>query len=76
MDDYYGLLGVQADAPTEEIRTAYREKKATLDAAGDKEQIARLNRAWNVLSDPYQRGRRNPPSSCPPAPRGRSRAGA
>lgn len=57
MDDYYGLLGVQADAQTEEIRTAYREKKATLDAAGDKEQIARLNRAWNVLSDPYQRGR-------------------
>jgi len=57
MDDYYGLLGVRADAQTEEIRTAYREKKATLDAAGDKEQIARLNRAWNVLSDPYQRGR-------------------
>lgn len=57
MDDYYGLLGVQADAETEEIRTAYREKKAAFDAAGDKEQVARLNRAWNVLSDPYQRGR-------------------
>jgi curved DNA-binding protein CbpA len=56
-DDYYGLLGVDAAAPTADIRAAYREKKAALDTKGDKAEIARLNKAWNVLSDPYQRGR-------------------
>jgi uncharacterized RDD family membrane protein YckC len=57
MDDYYGLLGVDADASTDEIRTAYRERKQALETKGDRTEAARLNRAWNVLSDPYQRGR-------------------
>ncbi|HEX5095124.1 MAG TPA: RDD family protein [Acidimicrobiia bacterium] len=56
-DDYYDLLGIDADAPTEEIRTAYREKKDALNEKGDKSGVAQLNKAWNVLSDPYQRGR-------------------
>src|SRR5262245_3735321 len=56
-DDYYGLIGVNEDAETTDIRAAYREKKAALDAKGDKTEIGKLNRAWNVLSDPYQRGR-------------------
>jgi uncharacterized RDD family membrane protein YckC len=58
-DDYYELLGVDPDAATDEIRTAYRERKAALDATGDsgRADAAKLNRAWNVLSDPYQRGR-------------------
>lgn len=60
MDDYYSLLGVDADAKTEDIRSAYREKRAALnagDSSGVKTDAARLNKAWNVLSDPYQRGR-------------------
>ncbi len=59
MDDYYELLGVEPDAPTDEIRTAYRERRASIDATNDagRADSAKLNRAWNVLSDPYQRGR-------------------
>jgi curved DNA-binding protein CbpA len=59
-DDYYELLGVDDDAPVDDIRSAYRDKKAAVDtSAGDeaKSDVARLNKAWNVLSDPYQRGR-------------------
>src|SRR5690606_9729620 len=37
-----------------EIRRAYQEKRA-ID--GGSEGSARLAEAWNVLSDPYQRGR-------------------
>jgi curved DNA-binding protein CbpA len=60
MDDYYELLGVDEDAPVDDIRSAYRDKKASVDtSAGDhaKSDVAKLNKAWNVLSDPYQRGR-------------------
>jgi len=59
MDDYYELLGVDSDAARDEIRTAYRDRKAALDASTEsgKAEAAELNKAWNVLSDPYQRGR-------------------
>jgi Flp pilus assembly protein TadB len=58
-DDYYTLLGVDPDATTDDIRTAYRTRKDALDTATDagKADAAKLNKAWNVLSDPYQRGR-------------------
>ena len=60
MADYYELLGVDADAPVDDIRAAYRDKKAAVSDAGTdaaKADAAALNKAWNVLSDPYQRGR-------------------
>jgi curved DNA-binding protein CbpA len=60
MDDYYEILGVDEDAPVDDIRTAYRDKKAAIDTSANdaaKSEVAALNKAWNVLSDPYQRGR-------------------
>jgi curved DNA-binding protein CbpA len=59
MDDYYALLGVDADASVDEIRGAYRERKGDIDTsdASGRASAAQLNKAWNVLSDPYQRGR-------------------
>src|SRR5438105_12497160 len=60
MDNYYDLLGVDADAPVADIRAAYRDRKAEVSGRDDDEakaDVAALNKAWNVLSDPYQRGR-------------------
>jgi hypothetical protein len=59
MDDYYDLLGVDAAASVDDIRGAYRERKNGIDttSADGRASAARLNKAWNVLSDPYQRGR-------------------
>jgi uncharacterized RDD family membrane protein YckC len=53
MDDYYGLIGVDPGADVDDIRIAYRERKE--NASGD--DAKKLNKAWNVLSDPYQRSR-------------------
>ena len=66
MDDYYSLLGVDADATVDDIRGAYRERKDGLDTASDagKADAAKLNKAWNVLSDPYQRGRYDEQRAC------------
>jgi len=59
MDDYYEMLGIEPGAKTAEIKEAYRERKSALDTGSDagKADAAKLNKAWNVLSDPYQRGR-------------------
>ena len=70
-DDYYEMLGVDEDAPVDDIRAAYRDKRAAAldiddspknknkdrDAERARAEAAALNKAWNVLSDPYQRGR-------------------
>jgi curved DNA-binding protein CbpA len=52
-NDYYVLMGVDPSADLDTIRTAYRTRKE----AASGEDAKNLNKAWNVLSDPYQRGR-------------------
>jgi hypothetical protein len=62
--DHYEVIGVDPGASKEDIRAAYRdrleelaEKVGTSDDA--RAETARLNSAWQVLSDPYQRERYN-----------------
>ncbi|MGB2757355.1 MAG: RDD family protein [Acidimicrobiia bacterium] len=53
MANLYEILGVERGSNKDEIRAAYRAKSAT--SAGPERM--QLNKAWNVLSDDYQRGR-------------------
>ncbi len=70
---HYELLGVEPDAPKDDIRAAYQAKLANVRAARTKEEDtkrpseevlrtardeeAKLRSAWQVLSDPVQRDR-------------------
>jgi uncharacterized RDD family membrane protein YckC len=67
-ESHYELLGVDSDASKDEIRSAYRERLEQLRGKvekgrsdqvrnGAREETARLNAAWQVLSDPFQRQR-------------------
>lgn len=67
-DSHYDRLGVEPDATKEEMRAAYRDRleelrgqveKGRSDQARDgaRNETARLNAAWQVLSDPFQRQR-------------------
>jgi uncharacterized RDD family membrane protein YckC len=68
-DNYYEQLGVEPGASRDEIRDAHRARVADLEAAREKkgisdsqlqqnrEEVARVRAAWNVLSDPFQRKR-------------------
>jgi uncharacterized RDD family membrane protein YckC len=68
-DNYYEELGVDPGASRDEIRNAHQERVAELERARDKkgvteaqlqqnrDAVAKVRKAWNVLSDPYQRGR-------------------
>jgi uncharacterized RDD family membrane protein YckC len=67
-ETHYELLGVDPDASKDEIRAAYRERleelrgkaeKGRSDQARDgaRAETARVNAAWQVLSDPFQRQR-------------------
>jgi RDD family/DnaJ domain len=68
-ENYYEELGVEPSASRDEIRDAHRARVADLEAAREKkgitdaqlqqnrEQVARVRAAWNVLSDPFQRKR-------------------
>ncbi len=58
MSDHYELLGIDRDANKDEIRGAFQDRKSELsDGVDDREQLGRLNEAWQTLADPYQRGR-------------------
>jgi curved DNA-binding protein CbpA len=58
VDDYYSLIGVSADADRDEIKEAYRSRRSELaDDDEGRADSAKLNRAWNVLSDQAQRDR-------------------
>jgi uncharacterized RDD family membrane protein YckC/DnaJ-domain-containing protein 1 len=67
-ETHYEMLGIEPDASKEEIRSAYRARleelrdqvdKGRSDQArnGARDETARLNAAWQVLSDPFQRQR-------------------
>ena len=67
-ESHYDLIGVESDASKEEIRSAYRERIEALRGKvengrsdqvrdGARVETARLNAAWQVLSDPFQRER-------------------
>jgi curved DNA-binding protein CbpA len=68
-ENYYDELGVEPGATRDEIRDAHRRRVADLEAAREKkgisdsqlqanrDEVARVRAAWNVLSDPFQRQR-------------------
>ena len=63
-DTHYETLGVDADASRDEIRDAYRARVSELDpetwkgdASERRDRAAAVNKAWNVLSDPFQKER-------------------
>ena len=76
-DNYYEQLGVEPGASRDEIRDAHRARVADLEAAREKkgisesqlqqnrEQVAQVRAAWNVLSDPFQRKRYDAQLSAP-----------
>jgi uncharacterized RDD family membrane protein YckC len=54
---HYDILGIEPDAPKNEIKRAYQEHLEAAQGAGDNETSLRIRRAWQVLSDPIQRSR-------------------
>lgn len=76
-DNYYDMLGVEPEASREELREAYRARVDELTAARDRkgvterqlqanrEEVAKVRSAWNVLSDPFQRQRYDAEATTP-----------
>lgn len=52
--DFYADLGIARDASPAAIKAAYRKRAKTAhpDAGGNADDFARLQRAYDVLSDP------------------------
>ena len=81
-ENHYDELGVDADASRDELRTAYRDRVSELEARregkgvneaqleANREEMARVRSAWNVLSDPFQRQRYDASLSDPDAGEG------
>ena len=77
---YYERIGVSPDATRDQIRAAYRRlaRRHHPDSdAGNSDEMAALNEAWRVLSDPARRAmydaslRTTPrPATSPPSPPG------
>ncbi|MFI5879903.1 J domain-containing protein [Streptomyces sp. NPDC051554] len=70
--DFYGVLGISADATRAEIVRAFRRRALTHhpDRGGDAEAFQDARRAYETLSDPvrrkaYDRRRAAPPRSAP-----------
>src|SRR5712692_9929746 len=59
VDNYYAILGVPLDADSETIKRAYRQLARRyhpdLAGPGGAVQMKRINRAYDVLSDPEKR---------------------
>jgi hypothetical protein len=55
--DYYSLLGIPASASAADIKTRYRalSKQHHPDKGGDPTQMARINQAYSILSNTFQR---------------------
>lgn len=55
--DYYGVLGVSADASKDDLDRAYRveARKRHPDGGGSEEDMKALNEAHDILSDPETR---------------------
>lgn len=55
--DYYGILGVDKNASSEEIKKAYRNSalKYHPDRGGDAEKFKEVNEAYQVLSNPEKK---------------------
>ena len=68
-ETYYDELGVDPGASRDELKAAYQERISELEAAREgkgvseaqlqrnREAVARVRAAWNVLADPFQRTR-------------------
>ncbi len=59
MADLYAVLGVAPDAPSEELKRAYRRlaREHHPDAGGDEARFKEISHAYDVLGDPERRAR-------------------
>jgi uncharacterized RDD family membrane protein YckC len=68
-DTYYEELGATPNASRDELKAAYQARLSELEAAREgkgvtesqlqrnRDEVARVRTAWNVLADPFQRAR-------------------
>jgi uncharacterized RDD family membrane protein YckC len=54
---HYDVLGVDQHGSKADVKAAYVGALDAAQSSGDSEEIARVRRAWQVLSDPVQRQR-------------------